>query len=308
MGKLSDLATAKIPFFFITDFLGQKIEVYTQSELEDHNIFFDFNYHVQPHNLTLTTIPMCFQEYQKGFDKIIQAIKRGETYVLNFTQPTKLKTTHTLKKIYTKANARFKLFYKDQFVSFSPEPFITIVDNTISTFPMKGTIDASIPNAQNIILDDPKEHAEHTMVVDLLRNDLSLVATKVEVKKFRYVEKIQAGEKELLQISSQIQGTLPTNWKENLDTIITKLLPAGSISGAPKRSTVEHIQAIENYDRGFFSGVMGYFNGEKLTSSIMIRFIERTDAGLVYKSGGGITIDSDAKKEYDEMLAKIYIP
>ena len=77
---------------------------------------------------------------------------------------------------------------------------------------MKGTIDSKIPNAQAKILGDVKEMAEHTMVVDLLRNDLGIVSSKVRVEKFRYIDKINAGDKKLLQVSSKISGHLEDNW------------------------------------------------------------------------------------------------
>lgn len=310
MKPLAALAVASRPFFFITDFLAENIEAYTLDDLDKNNIYFDFNPHFETkhHKHRLEILKPSFQEYQKGFTAIIEAIKRGETYVLNYTQKTAVSTPLTLKEIYESANAKYKLYFQDKFVCFSPEPFITIENNTIHTFPMKGTIDTSTPNALKVVLDDKKELAEHTMIVDLLRNDLSQIASHVSVKKFRYAETIQAGDKELIQISSHIQGELASNWKENLDEIISKLLPAGSISGAPKKSTVAHILDIENYDRGYFCGVMGYFDGTKLITAVMIRFIEKQEDKLFYKSGGGITIDSDAKKEFQELLDKIYIP
>jgi para-aminobenzoate synthetase component 1 len=101
---------------------------------------------------------------------------------------------------------------------------------------------------------------------------------------------------------------LASDWKLHLGEILQKLLPAGSISGAPKRSTVEIIQDVEGYERGFFSGIFGYFDGENFDSGVMIRFIEKQDQRYLYKSGGGITIDSNAYDEYCEMLEKIYLP
>ena len=205
-------------------------------------------------------------------------------------------------------NAHYKLRYKDKFLCFSPEKFIQIQNNTIHTFPMKGTIDASVENAQEKILADEKERAEHIMVVDLLRNDLSMVALHVKVEKFRYLQSIEAGEKKLLQVSSHISGTLDENWQDELGTILQTLLPAGSISGAPKKSTVAIIEDVEKYERGFFSGVFGVFDGESLDSGVMIRFIEKSADGYVYKSGGGITLDSDVEREYEELQDKIYLP
>jgi para-aminobenzoate synthetase component 1 len=135
-----------------------------------------------------------------------------------------------------------------------------------------------------------------------------MVAKDISVEKFRYIQKISAGEKELLQVSSKIKGTLPDNWKENLGEIIKTLLPAGSITGTPKRSTVQIIEKIEAYNRGYYTGVFGIFDGQKLQTSVMIRFIEKEEDQLIYKSGGGITLDSNPEDEYQELIDKVYIP
>jgi para-aminobenzoate synthetase component 1 len=137
---------------------------------------------------------------------------------------------------------------------------------------------------------------------------VSITNESISTVRFRYIDKIKAGEKELLQVSSEISGDLGENWQCRLGEIIKALLPAGSISGTPKKRTVEIIQEIEGYDRGFFTGVFGLFDGKTLESAVMIRFIERDGDRLVYKSGGGITLDSDAASEYQEMIDKIYIP
>jgi len=84
-------------------------------------------------------------------------------------------------------------------------------------------------------------------------------------------------------------------------------LPAGSVSGAPKHKTLEIIKKAENYERGYFTGVCGYFDGKNLDSCVMIRFIEQKN-GLVFKSGGGITANSIAQNEYQELINKVYVP
>ena len=172
----------------------------------------------------------------------------------------------------------------------------------------RGKIEAAISNAQAKILANAKEMAEHIMVVDLLRNDLSMVATGVKVNKFRYIDTIKAGDKELLQVSSEIMGDLKPSWKNDLGEMLMTLLPAGSISGTPKKRTLEIIKEVESHQRDYFTGVFGYFDGEVFDSAVMIRFIENTKDGLVYKSGGGITLESNAESEYQEMLDKIYLP
>ncbi len=251
---------------------------------------------------------MSFSRYTTAFNRVIEEMIEGNTYLLNLTFPTEIETNVSLRDIFFLSQAPFKLYFQDQFVTFSPERFVKIKNNLIKTYPMKGTIDALIPNADKKILASEKEKAEHTMVVDLLRNDLSIVAKKIKVNKFRYIDKIKAGPKTLLQVSSEISGVLENTWHERIGDILLSLLPAGSISGAPKRKTIEIIKAVENYQRGFFTGVFGYFDGHQLDSAVMIRFIEKNGNQLIYKSGGGITIDSDATSEYEEMLEKVYIP
>lgn len=309
MQRLSKLASSSTPFLFYTNFDASQTHVFTLDELQKEDIEFSFQtqgYKQHPH--FLVKFPQDFTSYKKSFDYIIEKIKSGETYLLNYTCSTPIQTQLSLKEIYNCANASFKLRVKDEFVCFSPERFIKIQGNTISTYPMKGTIDASINNAKIKILANAKESAEHVMVVDLLRNDLSMVSKEVRVSKFRYIDKISAGDKELLQVSSEIQGKLEDNWKDNLGDILQTLLPAGSITGTPKKRTTQIINEVENHERGFFTGVFGYFDGESFDSAVMIRFIKTSEKGLIYMSGGGITLESDALSEYQEMQDKIYIP
>ncbi len=309
MHRLSDLALKGIPFLFYTDFEGKNTHVYTLDELASEDIEFSLEAgNPLSHKHSFISHPMKFAQYRKGFDQVIEKIKAGETYLLNYTCSTPISTELSFKQIFQQANAPFKLRVRNEFVCFSPERFIKIENAHIYTYPMKGTIDASIDNAQAKILANAKEMAEHIMVVDLLRNDLSMVSTDVTVNRFRYIDKIKAGEKELLQVSSEIQGRLNTDWKTQLSNILQTLLPAGSISGTPKKRTVEIIKDVEDHQRSYFTGVFGVFDGEVFDSAVMIRFIEKTPQGLIYKSGGGITLDSSAEAEYQEMIDKIYLP
>ncbi len=313
MKKLNELASQREPFLFVLSYDLKQQFVQKLEEL-DEDIFFKIgnqrNYPEQALTKTyfLKKSPLDFQAYKKSLEKILEEIRSGNTYLINLTFKTPIETNLSLKEIFTYAKAKYKLYFKDKFICFSPEKFIEIIDNKIATYPMKGTIEASIPNAKAKILANEKEMAEHVMVVDLMRNDLGMVGTAVQVEKFRYVEKIKAGEKELLQVSSKITAKLPNNWHENLGDLLQTLLPAGSITGTPKKSTVNIIKSIEDYERGFYTGVFGLFDGKNLYSAVMIRFIEKEDEKLFYKSGGGITLDSDAKSEYEELVDKIYLP
>ena len=173
---------------------------------------------------------------------------------------------------------------------------------------MKGTIDAGIKDAAQKILADNKEKAEHATIVDLIRNDLARVAQHVKVERFRYIDTIVTHRKSLLQVSSEICGDLPINYQEGIGDIIFDLLPAGSITGAPKNQTLDIIRQAETHKRGFYTGVCGYFDGQNLDSGVMIRFIEQRGQQLFYKSGGGITHFSNPVDEYREYIDKIYVP
>jgi len=307
---LNALGKLREPFLFISDFKAQKLEVFLLKELHVEEVEFcmDANYSTKKHAHFLRKTPLDFNAYEEKFLAVIEQIKSGNTYLLNLTQSTKIQTSLTLKEMYALANAQYKLRLRDEFVCFSPEKFVQISANIIHTYPMKGTIDAALPNAKEIILRDAKEMAEHVMVVDLLRNDLSMVAQNVKVENFRYVTEVEAGEKKLLQVSSHISGFVGNEWHEKIGDILQTLLPAGSISGAPKKSTLQIIDKVEGYERGFYSGVFGVYDGVTLESAVMIRFIEKTQDGYMYKSGGGITLDSDAVSEYNELSDKVYLP
>lgn len=206
------------------------------------------------------------------------------------------------------SDAPFRLLVRDRFAVFSPERFVRIEAGTISTFPMKGTIDASLDNAEEILLADPKEKAEHVTVVDLLRNDLSMVARRVRVERYRYIERVVTHEKTLLQISSQIAGDLDTHYHGRLGDILFRLLPAGSICGAPKYKTLNIIAEAEQSPRGFYTGICGLFDGKNFDSYVMIRFIEQHGTSLLFRSGGGITHASRVETEYQELVDKVYVP
>ena len=236
-------------------------------------------------------------------------ISHGNSYLLNLTFPTKISTDASLEEIFYCSRAKYRLLFADKFVVFSPEAFVKIEQNgTIRSFPMKGTIDASVPDAERMILRDEKEKSEHNTIVDLIRNDMSMNAENVILERYRYIDAIDIPEGRLLQVSSEIAGLLGPGWESRAGTIITSMLPAGSISGAPKKETIRIIKESEIDDRGYYTGVFGVFNGKELDSAVMIRFIEQNDTGYVYRSGGGITFLSQIEKEYEELIKKIYVP
>ncbi len=317
--RMNVLSSGNIPFLFITNAFATGGYVLTEDEIDESFIRFGISNEIKTDQQKLThpqvtfplnfeKIPVSFSIYQQKFDKVMNEIHQGNTFLINLTQPTSISTDVDLLTIYQKSNAAYKLWIQNQFVVFSPETFVKIYGGRISTFPMKGTIDASVPDAANIILHDKKEMAEHATIVDLLRNDLSMVADNVQITRYRYVETVKTNPGELLQVSSEISGELPADYHAKIGDIIFRMLPAGSVTGAPKPKTVEIIKRVENYERGFYTGVFGWFDGENLDSAVMIRYVEQTPEGLVFKSGGGITYQSEAEKEYQELIQKVYVP
>lgn len=307
--QLDEWGKNKVPFLFMVDFEGVNPRFWPLDQIPD-GIRFQFRNPVQPsaNSIQIKPIPISFEEYAVKFHTVFQHLQRGDSYLTNLTIRTPLTTTATLNEIFDAAQATYKLVVENEFVVFSPESFIQIEKDIIRTYPMKGTMDASVPNADSLILENPKEFAEHTTIVDLLRNDVSQVATEVAVERFRYLETLRTGGKELIQVSSAIRGTLSQEMVGRFGTILNALLPAGSVSGAPKEKTCAIIREAEGEPRGYYSGVAGIYDGNKLDSFVMIRFIEQRGDSYFYRSGGGITAQSKAAEEYQEALDKIYVP
>lgn len=310
------LSAERIPFIFIIDFDCRRPIVIPISEINNDELLFDFNGFTNweergiiPTKKVIEEVtPPEFEYFKNAFDTVRKYQAEGDSYLANLTLPSKIKINCSLKDIFKMSKAKYKLWYKDKFVVFSPEIFIRIEGNIISSCPMKGTIDAGIPNAAELIMRNEKELAEHITIVDLIRNDIGIIANNVRVEKFRYIDLIKAGDKSLLQVSSKIVGNLPEGFHKHLGDILIRLLPAGSITGAPKKKTVEIIKEAEKYERGYYTGVCGYFDGSSLDSGVMIRFIEKIYDDYFFKSGGGITIYSDIDSEYQELKDKIYVP
>ncbi len=313
--KMDKLSQKKVPFFFMVDFLVNKVQVYTENELSKNGLLIDFQNYTNTNNrkgenknIQLKSFPENKESYRKGFDQVQQNLKLGNSYLTNYTCKTEIEINLTLEEIFYLSKAKYKVLYQDEFVFFSPETFVEIIGNEIFTHPMKGTIDASKENAVEVLKNDIKEKAEHYTVVDLLRNDLSVVADEVKVNEFQRIDFIKTNKKNLYAMSSEISGKLKPEFQNNIGSIMKTLLPAGSILGAPKPKTLEIILEAENYDRGFYTGVCGWFDGINLDSCVMIRFIEKESGKLYFKSGGGITHLSNFADEYQEMKNKIYVP
>lgn len=305
--------------------------------------------------------PPLYEDYERSFNIVKSNIMAGNSYLTNLTCRVPVSCNLSLEEIFHRAKGKYKLLLRRKrtqaedkahlkeenieenltpFVCFSPETFVRIKGGRIYSYPMKGTLDASLPDAEKQLMEDRKEAAEHATIVDLIRNDLSRVAEDVRVDKYRYIDVLHTNKGNILQTSSEISGRLPEDYPHHLGEILDAQLPAGSITGAPKDKTMQIIQEAEGYDRGFYTGIMGIYNQGELNSAVMIRFIEeetspvdfetdgeknfkasegkgdeasegkRDEASrkLYFKAGGGITSKSDCRKEYEEVIQKIYLP
>ncbi len=305
--------------------------------------------------------PPLYEDYERSFNIVKSNIMEGNSYLTNLTCRVPVSCNLPLEEIFHRAKGKYKLLLRRKrtqaedkahlkeenieenltpFVCFSPETFVRIKGGRIYSYPMKGTLDASLPDAEKQLMEDRKEAAEHATIVDLIRNDLSRVAENVRVDKYRYIDVLHTNKGDILQTSSEISGRLPEDYPHHLGEILDAQLPAGSITGAPKDKTMQIIQEAEGYDRGFYTGIMGIYDQGELNSAVMIRFIEeetspvdfetngeknfkasegkgdeasegkRDEASrkLYFKAGGGITSKSDCRKEYEEVIQKIYLP
>ena len=309
----------RIPFFFLLDFELRKPLAIRLDDLNPDRILYSINGSTNvpsqrpggipgDHRDIMRKYPIPVTEYEVKYRKVLDYLQFGDSYLTNLTIETGITLNASLKDLFYLSQARYKLLYEDQFLVFSPEIFVQIRGGRIFSYPMKGTIDAMAPDARQRILSDRKELAEHVTIVDLIRNDLSQVARRVSVSRFRFVEELRTSTKNLLQVSSEITGELPHDYRSQLGDILVKLLPAGSVSGAPKARTLEIIREAEGKARGYYTGVFGWYDGNSLDSGVMIRYIEKNGGEYVYRSGGGITTQSVPDAEYQEAIDKVYVP
>lgn len=311
---MDDWAARNLPFVFLIDFELRKPVAVPLANAAEEGIWFDTpnirNSDTAPtaDHVLFEKHPVSFEEYHRGYRIVAENIHAGNSFLLNYTCATPVTTNLSLRQIFHSAKAKYRLLFRNEFVCFSPETFIEINGNEISTHPMKGTIDASLPGAETTLLNDFKEKAEHNTIVDLLRNDLNRIARRVKLDKFRYLDRLETNGKPLLQVSSKISGSLSNNWPNEFSSLLKKLLPAGSVSGAPKTKTVDIIRQAENIPRGYYTGIFGIYKDRTVDAAVLIRYIEKNQWGTFYRSGGGVTCFSEAEKEYQEMIDKVYLP
>jgi para-aminobenzoate synthetase/4-amino-4-deoxychorismate lyase len=253
------------------------------------------------------------QEYAEKIQRIQEYIAAGATYQINFTDKIHLHTQASHVELYLALSRQQPVSYNasintgdQQVLSMSPELFFRVQNGRITTRPMKGTW----PRGRDITEDaiaalklqnDEKNRSEHLMIVDLLRNDLGRICTtgSVRVDDLFSVERYPT----LLQMTSTVSGKLPQSlpWID----IFRSLFPSGSITGAPKLSSMGIIREMEKVPRGIYTGSIGYISptGDSVFN-VAIRTLVHRDGQLSMGVGGGIVMDSNAEKEYAECRLK----
>lgn len=269
----------------------------------------------QNDKLYTTTIKSNFSKknYLAAIKKAKQYIKDGDIYQVNLSQRLEAKTQLSGFEIYRRLRQISPSYFGSYFdagdfqiLSSSPESFLSLKANTVTTRPMKGTRERGETKEQDFalrqqLLKSPKDKAELAMIVDLERNDLGRVCAydSIKVTSLRQLEKYNT----VYQATAVIEGKLYKN-KDRLD-LLRACFPGGSITGCPKIRAMEIIEELEPSRRGVYTGSLGYlsFSGD-MDFNILIRTILKKRGQLYFSVGGGIVADSDPEAEYEETLVK----
>jgi len=253
--------------------------------------------------------------YINDINSVREAIARGETYQVNYTFKHKFKfigdTSDLFSELCMKQSASYSAFIRCMnwdILSLSPELFFRRVGDHITVKPMKGTIKRGINSPDDEskaqeLYNSTKNRAENVMIVDLLRNDIGRISKigSVNVSKLYEIEKYET----LFQMTSTIESDLKEGvaWSD----LFKSVFPSGSVTGAPKISTMQIINALEKEQRGIYTGSIGYIapnNDSVFNVAIRTAVIGRYDRNGEMGIGGGITYDSEAEDEFRESLLK----
>lgn len=251
-------------------------------------------------------------QYFDAISKIKEHLKVGNSYEVNFTYPIEVRTNLDAFDLYESLLPRQKTPYnaflqneKINLLSFSPELFFSIKDGKILTKPMKGTIARGVScdddlRLKNFLQNDEKNRAENLMIVDLMRNDLSRICapSSVSVRKLFEIEEHPT----LFQMTSEIEGILKS--EVSLYDVFSAIFPCGSITGAPKISTMKIIEEVEQFERNIYCGAIGFLSPETIEFSVPIRILYGKDFCYTCHVGSGIVWDSIPQEEWEETLTK----
>jgi para-aminobenzoate synthetase component I len=310
-------------FFFepkiVLKLTNNKIEV-VKTDIDEASIIAEINaieiVASQKNNPFNIVSSLSKEKYIEKIKQLQQHIQRGDCYEINFCQQffaedATIHPIETYKKLIQLSPAPFGSFYKlnkNYCLCSSPERFLQKKGNKLISQPIKGTsrrdvdITKDAANKKHLI-ESKKEKSENVMVVDLVRNDMSMICEKgsVKVKELFGVYSFP----QVHQMISTIEGTLSLG--KTFTQAIEACFPMGSMTGAPKKSVMELIEKYEDTQRGLFSGSIGYITPDAdFDFNVVIRsiFYNETKKELSFFAGSGITYYSKAEEEYEECLAK----
>ncbi len=268
----------------------------------------------QPGRLTSEFRPLFDkEEYCRMVEKAKAHIYEGDIFQVVLSNRLEADFTGSLLDTYRSlrmTNPSPYMFYfssdKVEMAGASPETLVKLQDGILHTFPLAGTRrrgqspeeDATL---EAELLDDEKELAEHTMLVDLGRNDLGKISRfgSVEVESYRQILRFS----HVMHIGSTVRGEIQEGYTA-LDAI-EAVLPAGTLSGAPKIRACEIINKLENNKRGVYGGAIGYLDFQgNMDTCIAIRLVFQKNGKVFVRSGAGIVADSVPEKEYEECINK----
>jgi len=254
------------------------------------------------------------QAYAAQFAKVHHHLRQGDTYQVNLTSSYHFAQQGSARALYNTLRQRQQVSYSAllelegaSILSLSPELFFKKTGDKLTTKPMKGTMPRALDNEEkdkanaDFLLTDEKSRAENTIVVDLLRNDVARIADtgSVQVPELLKVEQYQT----VYQMTSTIEGLIDVNMP--FADIIHALFPCGSITGAPKKSTVSLISQIEEGPREVYTGSIGYITPDNdMCFNVPIRTALCRGEQGVLGVGGGIVMDSKLHDEFQEMQLK----
>ena len=257
------------------------------------------------------------EEHAQAVARIRSEIAAGSTYQVNFTTRMRSEFSGNALELYESLRPAQGVGYHafietDDWcvLSVSPEMFFEVDGRSIRTKPMKGTRGRGRFTAEDHALVDElresaKERAENLMIVDLMRNDVGRVADagSVHVTSLYDVERYPT----VHQLTSTVEATLREN--VTLPDLMRALFPPGSVTGAPKISTMRLIKELERSPRGVYCGAIGIIERSRCAFNVPIRtiWLDRKNGVAEYGTGGGITADSVAHQEYQELLTKTLV-
>lgn len=253
------------------------------------------------------------EEYCKLVEKTKEYIVDGDIFQAvisrQFSSPYEGSLINPYRVLRTTNPSPYMVYMKiddDEIMSTSPETLVRLENGRLTTFPVAGSRPRGLTEEEDQeleadLLSDEKELSEHNMLVDLGRNDLGRISRfdSVEVTKYMMIHKYS----KIMHICSQVEGDI----KDDCDALsaIESVLPAGTLSGAPKIRACEIIEELESEERGVYGGALGYldFTGN-MDTCIAIRMAVKKDGRVYVQAGGGIVADSIPENEYQESANK----